>query len=222
NVSRRHPFDRLREVLDEARAAGGDALARLGERLAPGRIFAFGALSMAPEQFRLLGELAGLRDIHWFAPDPSVDFWEHLVSPAQAARLVREDPSQAWLYDSEPAILGAWGRAQRDFLAQLRTLEDDARVTVDDSFREQPVAPPRDALDALRKAVLLLDDGVWAQLPDDAAAAIEVHATHGDIRQVEVLHDRLLDAFESIPGLTPGDLVVYCSDRARFAPAIDA
>src|SRR5690606_10865995 len=34
NVSRRHPFDRLRDVLDEARAAGGDALARLGERLA--------------------------------------------------------------------------------------------------------------------------------------------------------------------------------------------
>ncbi|MFA7504850.1 MAG: exodeoxyribonuclease V subunit gamma [Burkholderiaceae bacterium] len=223
NVSRRHPFDRFRDVLDRARHAGGDALERLGERLAPGRIFVFGALSMSPEQFRLLGEFGRLRDIHWFAPDPSRDFWEHVVSPAEAARLAGEDPSQAWLFDSEPAILGAWGKSQRDFLAQLRLLEDDAQVEIDDSFREQSVAPPRDALDALRKAVLLLDDDAWSQLPaDDPDRSIELHATHGEIRQVEVLHDRLLDAFESLPGLTPGDVVVYCSDIERFAPAIDA
>jgi len=223
HVSRRHPFDRFRDVLVLARREGGDALERLGERLAPGRIFVLGALSMSPEQFRLLGEFAGLRDIHWFAPDPSLDFWEDLVSPAEAARIAHEDPSQAWLFDSEPAILGAWGKSQRDFLAQLRMLEGEGQVEVDESFREQPVAPPRDALDALRKAVLTLDDGVWERLPGDAPdRSIEIHSTHGEIRQVEVLHDRLLDAFESIPGLTPGDVVVYCNDTARFAPAIDA
>ncbi len=223
NVSQRHPFERFRDVLGQAHGAGGEALERLAGRLAPGRIFVFGALSMSPEQFRLLGEFGKLRDIHWFAPDPSRDFWEHVVSPAQAARLVAEDPSQAWLFESEPAILGAWGKSQRDFLAQLRTLEGDAQVEVDESFRDQPVAPPRDALDALRKSILLLDDGGWGQLPaDEADRSIEVHATHGEIRQVEVLHDRLLDAFESMPGLAPGDVVVYCSDVDRFAPAIDA
>src|SRR5690606_35784703 len=68
-----------------------------------------------------------------------------------------------------------------------------------------------------------LDDAVWAQLPPGRSErSIEIHATHGEIRQVEVLHDRLLDAFESLPGLAPGDVVVYCSDVARFAPAIDA
>ncbi len=223
NVSRRHPFDRFRDVLEQARGAGGEALERLGERLAPGRIFVFGALSMAPEQFRLLAEFGKLRDIHWFAPDPSHDFWEHVVSPAEAARLAGEDPSQAWLFESEPAILGAWGKSQRDFLAQLRLLEGDARVVVDESFREEPVAPPGDALDALRKAVLLLDDGVWDGVPrGQPERSIEIHATHGEIRQAEVLHDRLLDAFASMPGLAPGDVVVYCSDVDRFAPAIDA
>src|SRR5690606_37150390 len=68
-----------------------------------------------------------------------------------------------------------------------------------------------------------LDDAVWAQLPPGRSErSIEIHATHGEIRQVEVLHDRLLDAFESLPGLAPGDVVVYCSDVDRFAPAIDA
>lgn len=223
NVSRRHPFDRFRDALESARGAGVGALERLGERLAPGRIFVFGALSMSPEQFRLLAEFGRLRDIHWFAPDPSHDFWEHVVSPAEAARLAGEDPTQAWLFENEPAILGAWGKSQRDFLAQLRLLEGDAQVDVDESFRDEPVTPARDALDALRKAVLLLDDAVWAQLPPGRSErSIEIHATHGEIRQVEVLHDRLLDAFESLPGLAPGDVVVYCSDVDRFAPAIDA
>lgn len=223
NVSRRHPFDRFRDVLGQARDAGDAALERLGERLAPGRIFVFGALSMSPEQFRLLAEFGTLRDIHWFAPDPSRDFWEHVVSPAEAARLAGEDPTQAWLFESEPAILGAWGKSQRDFLAQLRLLEGEAEVEVDDTFRDEPVAPARDALDALRKAVLRLDDGAWQELPAERTErSIEIHATHGEIRQAEVLHDRLLDAFESLPGLVPGDVVVYCSDVERFAPAIDA
>src|SRR5690606_18501659 len=131
-------------------------------RLAPGRIFAYGALSMSPEQIRLLGQFGRLREIHWFVPDPSRDFWEDVVSPAEAARLAADDPSQAWLYDSEPAILGAWGKAQRDFLAQLRQLEGDAPVLVDESFRDEPVAAVADALGALRTSVLLLDDGCWS------------------------------------------------------------
>src|SRR5690606_41802614 len=83
---------------------------------------------------------------------------------AEAARLAGEDPTQAWLFESEPAILGAWGKSQRDFLAQLRLLEGEAEVEVDDTFRDEPVAPARDALDALRKAVLRLDDGAWQEL----------------------------------------------------------
>src|SRR5690606_15070898 len=54
NVSQRHPFERFRDALEQARGAGSDALERLAAHLAPGRIFVFGALSMSPEQFRLL------------------------------------------------------------------------------------------------------------------------------------------------------------------------
>lgn len=223
DVASRHPFDRFRDALARAREGGEDELARLARRLAPGRIFILGALSISPEQFRLLGEFGRLREIRWFAPDPSQDFWEDIVSPAEAGRLAQSDPTGAWLWHSEPAILGAWGKAQRDFLAQLRNLEGEAEITVDESFRDIPVAPARDALDALRKAVLQLDDGVWDTLSRTAPdPSIEIHAAHGEVRQAEILHDRLLDAFQELPGLTPGDIVVYCTDVERLAPALDA
>lgn len=222
-VSAHHPFEQFRDALEQARRQGGAAAEELGARLATGRIFLFGALGISPEQFRLLAEFASLRDIWWFAPDPSQGFWEDIVSPAQAARLAEEDPAQAWLFESEPAVLGAWGKSQRDFLAQLRMLEDLVEVETDDSFRERTPAALRNALMALQQAVLLLDDGIWQELPTQGPdQSIEVHGAHGEIRQVEILHDRLLDAFETMPGLLPGEVVVYCSDVQRFAPAIDA
>ena len=61
--------------------------------------------------------------------------------------------------------------------------------------------------------------------PPELAAddrSIEVHVCHGPMREVEVLHDRLLDAFERDPDLTPTDVRVFIPRLKDYAPLIEA
>ena len=49
-----------------------------------------------------------------------------------------------------------------------------------------------------------------------------IHRTHNLARQVEVLHDALLHAFEQLPGLQPHEVVIISPDIAAAAPHLQA
>ena len=230
-VSREHPFQTFRCLLDEAGRSGSAGAGRLRALTGIERVRLFGVVPMAPEQFQLYGALGEVLDVRWFAPDPCRDFWLDVVSPAQAARIAAAAPDSAWLYADEPAILGDWGRAHRDFLVQLRQLEESYQVNVDEDFRERSEPEPRSDLEALQRSVLMRSDAPWDELapPDlqgptgrEPPAAIEIHAAHGPTRQVEVLHDRLLALFEEMPQLRPQEVVVFCTSVEAYAARIQA
>ncbi len=230
-VSREHPFQSFRRLLEEAGASGADGAGRLRALTGIERVRLFGVVPMAPEQFQLYGALGQVLDVRWFAPDPCRDFWLDVVSAAEAARIAAAAPDSAWLYADEPAILGDWGRAHRDFLVQLRQLEERYQVSVDESFRERSAAEPQTDLAALQQSVLLRSDQPWAELAqrhqqpaaDPAeSAAIEIHCAHSPTRQVEVLHDRLLALFDEIPELRPDQVVVFCSGIEAYAKRVQA
>ena len=52
--------------------------------------------------------------------------------------------------------------------------------------------------------------------------SVQVHATHGIPRQVEVLRDVLTGLLQDDPTLEPRDIVVMCPDVDAYAPAITA
>src|SRR5690606_35942215 len=124
----------------------------------------------------------------------------------------------AWLYDGEPALLGNWGRAQRDFVAQVLALEEGFAAQAEAAGRDEPTpfggpvaAPPRGPLQALQAAVFLRSDAPWGEVAGDDGS-IAVLGAHGLVRQAEVLHETLLECFETLPRLSPADVVVYCAD----------
>lgn len=51
---------------------------------------------------------------------------------------------------------------------------------------------------------------------------IQFHLSHGPDRQVEVLREMLCELFDTDPGLQPRDVVVACTDLARYAPLLEA
>ena len=55
-----------------------------------------------------------------------------------------------------------------------------------------------------------------------ADTSVQVHATHGIPRQVEVLRDVLTGLLQDDPTLEPRDIVVMCPDVDAYAPAITA
>ena len=215
-----HPYERLEQMILTDRDA---VRAVLGGRC----VSLFGMPGLSPAQFALFGLLGEVADVAFFAPDPCREWWEDLVDSRQRARVLAERPDQAWLYDGEPAVLGDWGRAQRDFVAQVAALQERFAVQASEPFRElddpdglDPAQAP-DCLRALRQSVFLRSNAPWERVagPDES---IVVHAAHSAIRQAEVLHDLLLDCFERLPGLHPSEVAVFCADIEAAAPAIDA
>jgi len=52
--------------------------------------------------------------------------------------------------------------------------------------------------------------------------SIQVHSCHSPMREIEVLHDRLLDMFETNSDLLPKDILVMTPDIETYAPYIQA
>ncbi|MBI4576168.1 MAG: exodeoxyribonuclease V subunit gamma [Planctomycetes bacterium] len=55
-----------------------------------------------------------------------------------------------------------------------------------------------------------------------ADRSLQVHACHGPLREVEVLHDALLDLFAADPTLCPEEVAVFTTDIETYAPLVDA
>src|SRR5207248_8232102 len=49
-----------------------------------------------------------------------------------------------------------------------------------------------------------------------------IHSNHSVLRELEVLHDQLLDLFQNESELKPRDIVVMMPDVSIYAPFIDA
>ncbi|MGE3728021.1 MAG: exodeoxyribonuclease V subunit gamma [Candidatus Sericytochromatia bacterium] len=51
--------------------------------------------------------------------------------------------------------------------------------------------------------------------------SVQIHVTHGPLRELEVLHNYLLGTFEALPDLLPGDIAVLVPDLETYAPLIE-
>jgi len=219
--SDRHPFDTF--------VATGGELKQPAELVQPGRVAVFGQISLPAEQTRMLALLARSRPIIWFGYDPSQGFWEHVVSErrAQGASQANDaqtgvtEPDLAWLYENEPVVLGEWGQQCRDSLMQLRVLEEQGLALINDEhLREREPAAPLNNLDRLQHAVLTLSDDVWRDNGCEPDASLQIHSAHSLMRQADVACDLVLDAFATLPDLTPADVVIFCVDVDETAPLL--
>lgn len=57
---------------------------------------------------------------------------------------------------------------------------------------------------------------------ETADPSVSIHACHSPMREVQVLHDRLLDVFQQDPSIAPHDVVVMVPDISEYAPVIEA
>ena len=131
-------------------------------------------------------------------------------------------------------MLAAWGRQARDFIRLLDHHDDrsvsghrfgDRRADLFDD-PESPAGLPAATLlgqvqGRIRDLVPLGEAPPAAPAPEDRS--IVFHSAHSAQREVEILHDQLLQYFAQPPGgapLNPRDVVVMVPDVALFEPAI--
>jgi exodeoxyribonuclease V gamma subunit len=183
----------------------------------PGRISVFALPTMPPLHIALLRELSRWIDVRVYALNPCQEFWYDIVSVGRAKQL--ELKGEADFQEVGHPLLAEWGRQTQAQLHMLHDLTESAASTERELFEPNP-APTW--LARVQNGILALDeDSIEPQIDEITEPGIEVHVCHSLSRQLEMLHDRLLDWFDTIEGLEPSDVLVAFPDLAVAGPIID-
>lgn len=182
----------------------------------PKRISLFGISYMPPFHIGMLEALAERIPVNMFLLSPTQEYWSDIVD---RRRLFRMSESERQLSTEGNPLLASLGRSGREFsdmLLDVRGLGD----------LQEPYADPGqdNLLHALQSDMLNLSgtgqDEERRFVPDPSDRSVQVHSCHNPLREVEVLHDNLLDLFEHLPGLEPRDIVVMTPDIEAYTPYI--
>ncbi len=180
----------------------------------------FGLSHLPPAYLEIFFQLARHVDIHLFLLNPCRTFWEDARTPKKKKELdCRYGKGAA---ESFHPLLESQGVVGRDFLHSVYQNLFDSGVESD--TRDYFHVPEGNSLLArLQKGIL---EGVQDNAPpfrvEKEDFSIQIHSCHSRLREVEVLHDQLLDLFSTIPGLEPHEVLVMTPDIRDYAPFIEA
>ena len=196
----------------------------------PSRISVFGISYLPPFHLQALAGLARINPVYLFLLNPCREYWADILSRRAMHRLTRKiargtvDADALHMEQGHP-LLASLGGLGKEFLVSISATEahiEDCFVPVDEhsllSSLQTDIFYLRDYSDS-RSADRI---GVEEAGPTAADASIQIHACHGPLREIEVLHDRLLAMFEEHPDLRPRDVIVMAPDIVAYTPYIRA
>ena len=182
----------------------------------PTRISLFGISYLPPFHIGILDLLASRIEVNIFLLSPTQEYWSDIVD---RRRLFRMSESERELSTEGNPLLASLGRNGRDFSDLLLEV---VNFEAQDEFYSDPGHAT--LLHALQSDMLKLsgtaEGGERQAAPDTADRSVQVHSCHNPLREVEVLHDNLLDLLEHLPGLEPRDIVVMTPDIETYSPYI--
>lgn len=184
--------------------------------LLPERVCVFGLASLSPTMLAVLSALSVQREVHVFVQVPSPAAWgasPHRIGAGQVRGDVDVTASVAH------SLLASWGRPALETRALIRAVPDVVEID-EGAAVARPHGPS--VLHALQDDIR--NDTAPRVRPglDAADGTLQIHACHGETRQLEVLRDALGHLFADDPELAPRDVLVLCPDLDRFAPLITA
>ncbi len=208
----------------------------------PKRILVFGVSAMPMQSIEALAALGRVSQVMVFVLNPCRHHWGHVVSERQMLQAVARTrqklkdgtpsgPADAidWHTQAQP-LLAAWGQQGRDYLHLLDVHDDTGQYRhlldrVD--FFEDPLPQGGQTqatrLQQLQSDILNLNPVPSTRYPvapgDDSFVCVKAHSP---VREVELLHDRILGWLETDPDLHPREIIVMVPDMSRFAALIHA
>jgi exodeoxyribonuclease V gamma subunit len=125
-------------------------------------------------------------------------------------------PKDAVVEDGVHPLVSTWLQGSREAQLVLGTFGIQPSFTV-----QSEVVPTRTRLQHLQHCVVH-EPHVPAQPVSETDFSLQIHRTHELSRQVEILHDALLHAFDELPNLEPHEIVILCADMATSAPILQS
>lgn len=188
----------------------------------PSRLCVFGISSLPPLFLQVLRAYASAGELHLFLLQPTGQYWGDLVSKKRQAKMARGGETEPCYLEEGHPLVASLGKQGQDLLNLL--IDGDFQQSEErELFRE---AEGGSLLARLQNDILhLIDrqaDGSDRIEVGPEEASIQVHSCHSPMREIEVLHDQLLDLFQKDPTLRPRDVLVMIPEIETYAPYIQA
>jgi exodeoxyribonuclease V gamma subunit len=198
----------------------------LSAEVLPERLSIFGVSTLPPFHFEVFNALASVILIDYYLLNPSAEFWDDILPEKQIAKKLGKLKKRKHTVSLENQhfeignpLLASLGKYGQEFIARLHAAETEEYPLMSD--------PGNDShLHVAQSDILYLRNRPDTQNPkvlfNKTDRSIQLHSVHSVMREIEVLHDQLLDMFRVIPDLKPSDIVVMAPDINEYASAIDA
>lgn len=209
----------------------------------PQRVMVFGISSLPQQSLEVLAHLGRWIQVLICVPNPCQHYWGDIIPDQELLRprYSRHGLRRGWpqeihednLHQHAQPLLAAWGKQGRDFIRLLSEYDSpNSREEYEGYFTA--LGQPVDLFIANERETLLeqLQDDIRDLCPPDEAReqnrridprvdhSLRFHLCHGPQREVEVLQDQLLAAFNADATLKPRDVIVMVPDIEAYAPHI--
>ncbi|WJG07930.1 exodeoxyribonuclease V subunit gamma [Aliiglaciecola sp. LCG003] len=198
-------------------------------------LYIFGISTLPQQQLEVFEALAQHREVFLFWCNPSQHYWgdivdEKMLSKRKLKQLEGKLTGVEFLDVGNP-LLASWGKPGRDYLEMLLLSDAQQHDAFDTSQPHNLVQwlqyevlqlSMRNTGSRLSAAELLSNGSEFPKIPIDSQDdSLQIHSCHSKVRELEVLHNYLLQQFSLDSQLSPADIVVMMPDVASYAPYIE-
>lgn len=193
-------------------------------KVLPRRVCVFGVSALPPFHLDILARLSRFIAVHFFFMNPSRQYWGDIVSDWEYHRAVEREggrgvPVEALHLEKGNSLLASLGGQGRDFFDRIVTLGGQ-EVEAFEGPGETSL------LRCIQSDILNLTergkDSPERYAVGSGDCSVQIHSCHGPMREMEVLHDSLLDLMERDSRLRPKDILVMTPDIETYAPYVQA
>lgn len=183
----------------------------------PERISLFGISYLPPYHLKILDSTASATEINMFLLSPTYLYWGDIISPREQARKNKASTNIS-VEDGHP-LLASFGTLGKNFFNMTLNLQNSV-----ESSEQLYHLPKKDSLlHYIQADILNLQTPSGVDKPsaiknDDKSMVVA--SCHSPLREVEALHDFLLDRFNKDSQLEPRHVVVMTTDVEQYAPYI--
>ena len=202
----------------------------------PHRISLFGINTLPPLWLEFLSELGNYTQIHFFHLNPCVEYWGDLKTDKAQAKeqfyrwinsadrpLTHADDNSQTIIETTNPLLANLGIQGKDFLYLLQEHSGieipvyESPETLAEEQGEQVTV-----LQYIQSDILQLQDRSHDEPLHLIDNSIHLASAHSALREIQALHDWLLQQINNTPDLTPKDILVMCPNVENYAPYVDA
>jgi len=190
----------------------------------PERISVFGISALPRFHIQMLEAISRFNQINFFLINPCKEYWGDILSDwamkKTIARKCKRDVAFEELHlEKGNSLLASMGVLGKDFFDLVNECDCEEFPSFKDPGANTLLSWIQSDILNLRDRHQGLDSKEMIACNDNS---IQVHSCHSPMREIEVLHDRLVDMFEKDSDLLPKDMLVMTPDIEIYAPYIQA